>query len=178
MYALSVSRSLSRSVGLASCLALAAAGCGKTSHAATSQSGDEGSASSARGDCGHAACGSNFFVDVAAPPSCPVGAPCGMTLTLVAAGDFHINEEYPYKFKADDVKGVDFLGTDQAGKNVFSKAANNWQKKDEKTGAMSISFRSTEKGDKAVSGTFKLSVCSAQSCQLEQQPISATVSFR
>jgi hypothetical protein len=163
---------------------VAVAGCGKTSQAATSVAvTDDMSASapsrvSSAGDCSHAACGNNFFVDLAAPASCAIGAPCNMTLTLVATGDFHINEDYPYKFKADDARGVEFLGTDQAGKNVFSKGANNWQKKDEKTGSMTVAFRGTEKGDRTISGTFKLSVCSAQSCQLEQQPVTTTVPIR
>jgi hypothetical protein len=163
----------------ASALSLAfGSGCSKASHAATTLAADDMSASSVHGDCGHSACGSNFFVDVAAPASCAVGAPCGLSLRLVATGDFHINEEYPYKFKAEDVKGVEFLGTDDSGKNVFSKGANNWQRKDEKTGTMAVSFRAAEKGDKPISGTFKLSVCSPQSCQLEQQPVTTTVSFR
>ena len=160
-------------------LAWAASGCGKASHAATSVASDEmGGAAPPSKDCGHAVCGNDFFVDVAAPDSCPVGAPCSLTLKLVATGEFHINEEYPYKFKADDTKGVEFLGTDEAGKNVFSKGASNWQKKDEKTGGMTVAFRGAEKGDKAISGTFKLSVCSAQSCQLEQQPVSTTIAIR
>jgi hypothetical protein len=168
-----VARSLAALVGLV----VLGSGCSKASHAATSVSADDMSASAPRSDCGHGVCGSNFFIDVAAPASCAVGAPCGLSLSLVATGDFHINEEYPYKFKADDAKGVEFLGTDDAGKNVFSKGANNWQRKDEKTGKMTVSFRGSEKGDKQIAGTFKLSVCSAQSCQLEQQPVTTTVSF-
>jgi hypothetical protein len=184
MRTLRLRRIVPSSLALAATLAVLAvlllsAGCGKTSRAATSAAPEEAPPSAPRGgDCGHAACGNNFFVDLAGPPSCAIGAPCSVALTLVATGDFHINDEYPYKFKADDAKGVDFLGTDGAGKGVFSKAANNWRKNDEKTGVMSLSFRGTEKGDKTISGTFKLSVCSAQSCQLEQQPLTTTVSIR
>ena len=75
----------------------------------------------------------NFFID-AAPASCAAGSPCSVTLKLVATGDFHINDEYPYKFKADDAPGVAFLGTDPGGKNTFSKAAGDWQKTDAKSG--------------------------------------------
>ena len=45
-----------------------------------------------------------------------------MAVKLVATGEFHINDEYPYRFKADDASGIEFLGTD-GGKNAFSKAA-------------------------------------------------------
>jgi hypothetical protein len=163
------------------------AGCSKASRAATSSAApDEMNAGQspspsqggAKGDCSHAVCGNDFFIDVASPASCPVGAPCSVTLKLVATGDFHINEDYPYKFRADDAKGVEYLGTDEGGKNVFSKGANDWAKKDEKTGAMDVAFRGNEKGDKPISGTFKLSVCSAQACQLEQQAVSTTVAIR
>jgi hypothetical protein len=129
-------------------------------------------------DCGHTACGANFFVDAAPGGDCVSGATCTVSLRLVATGDFHINEEYPYKFKADDVPGVTYLGTDAAGAGTFSKAANNWQKTGAQTGSMTLSFQSADKGTKNLSGTFKLSVCSAATCQLEQQPVSTAVAIK
>jgi hypothetical protein len=164
----------------AAALALLAAACGKDSHAATRRTSDDPADTPRAGsECTHAACGNNFLVDAApGAPRCQVGATCSVTLTLVATGAFHINEEYPYKFKADDAPGLEFLGTDAAGKNVFSKAAGNWQKKDEKTGTMTVAFRPAAAGSKTVAGTFKLSVCSAQSCQLEQQVVTTTVAVQ
>jgi hypothetical protein len=166
-------------IGAVAAFALLAAACGKDSHAASQAPADLAAAApAAHADCGHAACGSNFFIDVAPSGDCVAGATCGMTLALVATGAFHINEDYPYKFKADDAPGVEFLGADAAGKAVFSKAASNWAKKDEKTGVMTVAFRAAEKGTKTLAGTFKLSVCSAQTCQLEQQQLQATVAVR
>jgi hypothetical protein len=154
-----------------------AAGCGKDGRAAA-QGRDDLVPPAPQSDCGHSACGSNFFLDVSPPTDCVVGATCNVTVKLVATGEFHINDEYPYKFKADDAPGVEFLGADAAGKNVFSKVASDWQKKDEKSGVMKIAFRAADKGQKSVGGTFKLSVCSAQNCQLEQQPVQAAVAVR
>jgi hypothetical protein len=166
------------STAAAAALALLAAACGKDSHAATRVAADDpGAAPHAGSDCAHAACGNNFLVD-AVSARCAVGATCSVTFTLVVTGAFHINDEYPYKFKADDTPGLEFLGTDAAGKNVFSKAAGNWQKKDEKTGTMTVAFRPNGAGSKTVAGTFKLSVCSAQSCQLEQQAVTTTVAVQ
>lgn len=127
-----------------------------------------------RGDCGHAVCADNFFVD-AAPASCTAGAPCSVTLKLVATGDFHVNDEYPYRFKADDAPGVTFLGTDPNGKSTFSKAAGDWQKADAKSGAMTLKFIAAGAGTTALGGTLKLSVCSAQACLLEQKQVTASV---
>jgi hypothetical protein len=163
--------------GLVALAGALAAGCGKDSQAA-SQGRDDLATPPAHGDCGHTACGSNFFLDAAPSGDCAVGATCSVIIKLVATGEFHINDEYPYKFKADDAPGLVFLGADAAGKNVFSKVASDWQKKDEKSGEMKIAFRAADKGDKSVGGTFKLSVCSAQACELEQQPVQATVAVR
>lgn len=160
-------------------LALLAAACGKDGHAAA-KGGDDLAATppAPPADCGHAVCGSNFFVDTTPGADCVVGATCNLTVKLVATGQFHINDDYPYKFIADDTPGVEFLGADAAGKKTFSKAASNWEKQDQKSGAMTVAFRAADKGTKGVGGLFKLSVCSAQTCQLEQQRIQATVAVR
>lgn len=167
------------SVGSWAFLALVTAACGKDGRAAT-QSTTAASASPSLPDtaCSHTACGSNFFVDAVPAPGCAQGASCGLALNLQATGDFHINDEYPYKFVADDAPGVEFLGTDVSGKNVFSKGAKNWEKKAEKTGVMTIAFRSADKGSKTIGGNFKLSVCSAQTCQLEQQKLQVPVAVQ
>jgi hypothetical protein len=160
--------------GLFGLLGALAAGCGRDSHAA-SQGQSDLTAPAQHADCGHSACGSNFFLDSSPAGDCAAGATCSLTIKLVATGEFHINEDYPYKFKADDAPGVEFLGADAAGKGVFSKAAGDWKKKDEKSGVMTVAFRAADKGAKTLGGTFKLSVCSAQTCQLEQQQVQATV---
>jgi hypothetical protein len=132
----------------------------------------------ARADCGHTVCGSNFFVEAAPAGDCAVGATCKLAVKLVATGDFHINDEYPYKLTADEAPGLEYLGAAPSGKNVFSKASADWKKGDEKSGVMTVAFRSTGQGDKVVGGTFKLSVCSAQNCQLEQEHVQATVAVK
>jgi hypothetical protein len=128
-------------------------------------------------DCGHTVCRSNFFVDAAPTGDCLVGEACKLAVVLVATGDFHINDEYPYKLLADETPGVEYLGA-ASGKNVFSRSSSDWERKDEKRGVMTVAFRSSGKGDKVVGGTFKLSVCSAQNCQLEQEHVQATVAVK
>lgn len=174
--------------------ALWATGCDRDSRAAGHPEGGASAAPAAKPDplaplnppapaaihsgCAHAVCGHDFFVDAPPAADCAVGQPCKLALTLVAAGDYHINDDYPYKFRADDAPGVEFLGTDGGGKNVFSKVARNWTKNDEKTGTMAVVFRPLEKGSKGIGGLFKLSVCSSQNCRLEQPQINATVAVR
>jgi hypothetical protein len=169
-------KSRARFVLTASAL-LVAGGCSKGSDAVIR--GEPGTlAISARplqaSDCAHAVCADNFFID-ALPAACVAGSPCALTLKLVATGDFHINDEYPYRFKADDAPGVDFLGTDASGKSTFSKTAGDWQKSEEKAGAMTVKFAVADRGARTIAGNFKLSVCSAQACLLEQRQVAANV---
>jgi hypothetical protein len=161
-------------------LAVFAAACSKEGRAASQDQNREGTSAQGapQSDCGHTACGSNFFLDAVTPADCAAGAKCAVNVKLVATGDYHINDDYPYKFKAEDAPGVEFLGADTAGKNTFSKGASDWQKKDEKSGVMTVAFRPEDRGQKTIGGTFKLSVCSAANCQLEQQAIKTTVAVR
>jgi hypothetical protein len=152
------------------------AGCSKGS--AASHEGAVTAPQAGQADCGHTACGSNFFIDAVPPADCVSGANCAMTLSLVATGEYHINDDYPYKFKADDVPQVAFQGTDPAGPKVFSKQANNWQKSAPQKGAMNVVFQATDKGSKNITGVFKLSVCSDHDCQLEQTTVATAVNVR
>lgn len=126
---------------------------------------------------GHAVCANDFLVDVAMPQGCSVGTLCSATLQLVAKGDFHINDDYPFRFNADETPGVRFEGT-QAAPNVFSKPAGDWQKTSAKNGEMKIRFTPLEGGSKTIAGTFKLSVCSSGACLLEQPRVSASVAVK
>ncbi|HEY8079417.1 MAG TPA: hypothetical protein VIF62_35040, partial [Labilithrix sp.] len=40
--------------------------------------------------------GKNFALDVASP-GCRADTPCAMTIKLAATGEYHINDQYPYK---------------------------------------------------------------------------------
>jgi hypothetical protein len=155
--------------------ALLLVACSKAREVASRGTSETQSISAAApGECAHAVCADNFFVD-AAPATCSAGAPCAVALKLVATGDFHVNDEYPYRFKADDAPGVTFLGTDPGGRGTFSKFAGDWQKADAKSGAMTVKFIAADPGPKAIAGTLKLSVCSAAACLLEQRQVTANV---
>jgi hypothetical protein len=150
------------------------AACSKSRDAVTQATPEPLQVAKASESCSHAVCADNFFID-AVPAECAAGVACTVALKLVATGAFHINDEYPYRFKADDAAGVEFLGTDTGGKGTFSKGAGDWQKSEEKAGTMTVKYIAADKGAKAVQGTFKLSVCSAQACLLEQRQVTANV---
>ena len=166
--------SLAEFAAVVAAMAISSVGCGRSTRDSGASSAEVATASP-RAACAHAACGDDYVVDAAPVGKCAAGDACAVALTLVAVGDYHINDEYPYQFKAEDEPGVDFLGEGGEGKNVFSKAAKNWEKSGEKTGTMTVRFRPQEAGDKSIRGRFKFSVCSAKNCELEHQSLKATV---
>ena len=121
--------------------------------------------------------GKNFTLD-ATPGACSVGGECTVTLKLEATGEYHINKSYPYKFKAADAAGVEYLGKDASGKNVFSKTAGDFAEVGEKVATMTVKFKPAAKGTVTIAGTYKMSVCSAQNCQLEAQDVSVPVTVK
>lgn len=120
--------------------------------------------------------GNNFVVN-ANVAACAANAECKIDLRLEAQGDFHVNKEYPYKFRATATSGVTFLGKDPTGAEMFSKAAGDFalDAGNEKVGTMTVRFKAASKGSVSITGTFKLSVCSAQNCQLEQASVTVPV---
>jgi hypothetical protein len=156
-------------------LATLALGCDRDGHAAMHSAAETREAPLPQGACSHSVCGSHYFVDAMPVAGCTIGTTCRLAIKLVASGDYHINDEYPYKFKADDAPGLELLGTDVGGKNVFSKVAKDWQKNDERTGTMAVTFKAVDTSVTSVGGVFKFSVCSPENCQLEQERVNASV---
>jgi hypothetical protein len=85
-----------------------------------------------------------------------------MTIKLSTGGEYHINKEYPYKFVPADAAAIGFAGADH-------------KQEGEKTATMTVRFKPAAAGDAKVEGTYKMSVCSAEQCQIEQPKISLTV---
>jgi hypothetical protein len=123
----------------------------------------------------------NYKLTTALDGDCKAQATCVLAIKLEAAGEFHINKEYPYKFKAEaaaTTPTVEFEGTDAAGKNVFSKGAGDFKIDSEKVATMRVRFKPAAKGNVTIGGTYKMSVCSAKECQLESQEVTATVTAK
>ena len=117
--------------------------------------------------------GNNFLLQATAA-SCKKGEECTLSLRLEAQGAYHINDSYPYKFtpgKKDDrplSENVEFT------KETFSKSGGDFKKDAEKVATMTVKFKPTGAKGKIV-GTYKMSVCSEQNCQLEQQEITLDI---
>ncbi|MBX3219478.1 MAG: hypothetical protein KF795_03095 [Labilithrix sp.] len=116
--------------------------------------------------------GNNFALDLGSP-GCKAASECVMTIKLVATGDYHVNEEYPYKFVASAAPGVELLGKGDAA--TFSRAAGDFVTEGAKAGTMTVRFKPSAPGSARVAGLYKFSVCSADQCQIEQEKLELTV---
>jgi|HubBroStandDraft_1064217.scaffolds.fasta_scaffold604406_2 hypothetical protein len=158
--------------GTLGAFAIIAMACTKDSAAATSSKSKVAVAAGPHVD------GNHYIIDAVPAGDCAAGANCAVTVKLAAQGDYHVNQQYPYKFTAAQAAGVTYLGSDTNGPNVFTKTAGDFAIGDEKTATMTVKFKAAAKGSVAIGGTFKLSVCSSQNCQLEQQDVSVNVTVK
>lgn len=150
----------------------AATDAGKSAKTAAAASGSAaGPAEPLKGAQTHVT-GKNFALDVASP-GCRADTTCAVTLRLTTAGDYHVNKEYPYKFIATATPGIDYLGSGTV--TQFSREQGDFKEEGEKAATLTVRFKAKSAGTANVSGTYKMSVCSAENCQVEQQPVTLAV---
>jgi hypothetical protein len=116
--------------------------------------------------------GNNFALQ-ATSAACKKNEDCTLTLRLEALGAYHINDAYPYKFTPGPTKegkpeNIEFA------KATFSKAEGDFKKEGEKIATMTVKFKPTAAAG-TIAGVYKMSVCSEQNCQLEQQEVTLKV---
>jgi hypothetical protein len=100
-----------------------------------------------------------YRLDAGPRTPCTAGQPCEARLVLTALGAFHVNQKYPFKFIGDATPGLAIDGT-----GTFALD-------DERTGTLTIRFRAERSGPARLSGTFKLSVCTEEECEIEEPKI-------
>lgn len=165
---------VSAAIGVVSTLAFA--GCSK-SEAAPSQKVDPPKLEPAAVPAATTVDGKNFKLEIKSAGPCKVGDECKVVVLLDATGEFHINKEYPYKFTVKSpAPELDYLGKEgdancAGGKLVFSKCAGDFKQEGESKGVLTIRFKPSKAGATKVGGQYKMSVCSAQNCQLESHDL-------
>jgi hypothetical protein len=116
--------------------------------------------------------GKNYALDLASP-GCKASEECAMTIKISVAGEYHVNKEYPYKFIATPQANVAFLGKSDA--NTFARSSGDFVEQGEKSGLMTVRFKPSAAGEAKIAGTYKMSVCSAEQCQIEQENVELAV---
>ena len=155
-------------------LALAASGCSKDAPraepASTAAPGAGGVAPGPSGGPPTSPPSTSYAARLEAQPGCKPKAPCTASVVIEAKGEYHINHEYPYKFRpAEAAPGV------QWAKQVFPREDGRFE---EKRGTLPVTFTVDEAGAAKLAGVFSLSVCSAASCLMDRQTLEATVEVK
>lgn len=139
----------------AAALVIAAAACSR---------GDGAPASAAQ--AAPLATSSFYRIDAAPLAPCTAGSACQARLVLSALGNYHVNKEYPFKFLGDAAPAAPVDGT-----GTFAVD-------DAKRGTMTVVFRPAAAGTAHLAGTFKLSVCSDETCEIESPRLDVAVAVR
>jgi hypothetical protein len=104
-----------------------------------------------------------YRVDAGPTTPCARGATCEARFVLTALGDYHVNKDYPFKFVGDPAPAVPLDG------------AATFARDDAEHGTLTIKFRPGAPGTAKLAGTFKLSVCSDETCEIETPKLELAV---
>lgn len=107
-----------------------------------------------------------YRVDPGPPASCSAGATCEVHLVLTALAGYHVNRDYPFKFVGEPPPAAPVEG---AGAFAVDDATH---------GTMTVRFRPSAAGTAKVAGTFKLSVCSDDTCEIETPRLELAIAVR
>ncbi|HKY39388.1 MAG TPA: hypothetical protein VJN18_25795 [Polyangiaceae bacterium] len=112
----------------------------------------------------------NYLVEIAAAGPFKVGVEGSAKVTLTTKGVYHINAQYPYRFKAAaPPNGLSYP------KPVLQRADGQFE---EKRAVFNLAFVASQAGKFNVGGVFHMSVCSSDSCLVEKAPLDVTVSVK
>lgn len=113
----------------------------------------------------------NYIAEIKASGEYKAGAEGVVEVTLTTKGDYHINKQYPYKFKAADPapEGVTYP------KPVLTRDSGTF---DEKKGSFKVPFTVAKAGKATIGGTFYLSVCSDANCIMDKVALDLTVDMK
>ncbi|MFS8069707.1 MAG: hypothetical protein ACMG6S_25355 [Byssovorax sp.] len=164
-------RKLSGSFSLVALMGLAfalAAGCSK-SEAAPARGSSTRESTAVTG--GPKAETENYLAEIKAVGEYKAGSEGTVEITFSTKGEYHINKQYPYKFKASDPApdGVSFP------KPILQRADGSFE---EKKGSFKVPFVAAKSGKATISGTLSLSVCSDANCIMDKVPLELAVDVK
>lgn len=112
-----------------------------------------------------------FVAEIKGTGSYAAGSEGTVEVTLSPKGGYHINAQYPYKFKLNDPApdGVSYP------KPVLQRADGTF---DEKRGMFKVPFKASKAGKVTIGGTFSLSVCSDANCIMDKVALEVAVDVK
>lgn len=112
-----------------------------------------------------------YLVELKAPAACAPTKECVADVNIVPKGGYHINDTYPYKFKAQDPapEGVAY------SRAVLQRSDGNFEKT---KGGFKVAFTPAKAGKLTVKGTLFFSVCSEANCVMDKQELETPVEVK
>ncbi|MFO0757023.1 MAG: hypothetical protein U0359_11055 [Byssovorax sp.] len=113
----------------------------------------------------------NYVAEMKASGSYAAGKEGTVEVTLKTKGDYHINKQYPYKFKIAEPApdGVTFP------KPMLKREDGTFE---EKTGSFKLPFTVAKAGRAKIAGTFSISVCSDANCVMDKVALEVDVDVK
>jgi hypothetical protein len=125
-----------------------------------------------------------YAVEMRATGPYKAGAEGSIELILKAKGSYHMNDQYPYKFKVQSppAEGVSYPkpAIQRADFTFAEENKNNPENRDHKfdTAKVLIPFVAAHAGRTTVAGTFHLSVCSEANCVIDKAALELAVDVK
>jgi len=103
-----------------------------------------------------------FQLEVKAPQTLKVGSPGDVVIALQAKAPFHVNLEYPHRFKVASVSG---------GKAAATTVTRDPSKVSAGKLELVVSIIPTQTGSGTVQGEFAFSLCTDEKCLMEKRQL-------
>ena len=111
-----------------------------------------------------------YLAEAKAEASYQAGQASAFTVGLTPKAGYHIDAQFPMKWKADDApEGVSFT------KPILKREDGTFS---EKEGSFKVGFTAAKPGKYTLGGTLSLSVCNEKNCVMEKVPLDVQVTVR
>lgn len=104
----------------------------------------------------------NFSINFAPSGAYEAGKDAQAQIVLEAKPPFHVNDNYPYKFKLKDDPGLVFANAVVGKDNVKLETAR---------ATMNVPFKVKDAGKHTLAGQFSFSVCTEDKCLMEKREL-------
>lgn len=112
-----------------------------------------------------------YVVEIKSTAVCAVGKECKVDVTLKAKGEFHINDKYPTKFKANDPAPAGVTFVKPVVKAEDGRIA-------EKEGFLPVTFKVSKAGRVRIGGVLSFSVASDANVLMEKVDLEVDVEVK
>lgn len=111
----------------------------------------------------------NYVAFLRPAGECKKDSECVVEVVLEVKGDFHTNEQYPYKFVPKESEGVKF------SKEKFGREDGVFETS---KAVIKVTFTPGKSGQVSVGGKFSLSVCSDKNCLMDKKDLAVDVTVK